>query len=195
MSIAMMSKKLLWVAAILSLAMASTAHAEAKIAVVDFNRLLNEWNVTKASMAALQNEFIPRQRDLEQKEKDLKTKADRLQRDSAVMSENERNDLQRELAKGQRDLKSQADSINEDFEARRNEEGSKLQGQLITEVQNYAKANSYDMVLSVNVAVYVKESYDITSQVLTYLQGRTPDTTKSAAPAAKPAVPATKPAK
>ncbi len=197
MSIATMSKKLLWVAAILGLAVASNAHADTKIAVVDFNHLLNEWVVTKSSMVALQNEFIPRQRDLEQKEKDLKAKADRLQRDSAVMSESERNDLQKELAKGQRDLKSQADAINEDFESRRNEEGGKLQGQLVTEVQNYAKANSFDLVLSINVAVYVKESYDITAQVLTYLQGRAPaDATKSAAPATtKPATPPAKPAK
>jgi len=186
-------KKLLW-AAVLGLAMTSAAHAETKIAVVDFNRLLNEWVVTKSSMTALQNEFIPRQRDLETKDKDLKVKADRLQRDGAVMSESERTGLQKELAKGQRDLKSQADAINEDFEARRNEEGSKLQSQLVTEVQNYAKNNGYDLVLSVAVAVYVKDTFDITSSVLGYLQGRG-DVKLTTPPANKPAAPAAKPAK
>ena len=189
MSIATMSKKLVWVAALMGLALATNAHAEAKIAVVDFNHLLNEWSVTKTTMQALQNEFVPRQRDLQQKEKDLQAKADRLQRDGAVMSQDERDDLQRELTKGQRDLKNQADSINEDFESRRNEEGNKLQGQLVVEVQNYAKANGYDMVLSSNIALYVKDTYNITPQVLTYLQGHAPaaDTKPKAAPAAKPA--------
>jgi len=186
MSIATVGKKFLWVLAVVGLGVASNAYAEAKIAVVDFNRLLNEWVVTKNTMTTLQNEFIPRQRDLEAKEKDLKAKADRLQRDGAVMSETERAGLQKELAKGQRDLKSQADAVSEDFEARRNEEGAKLQGQLVTEVQGYAKTNAYDVVLSSNVAVYVKDSFDITGQVLTYLQGRTPE--------AKPATPANKPA-
>jgi len=185
MSIATAGKKFVWVMAVLGLGLASNAYAEAKVAVVDFNRLLNEWVVTKNTMTTLQNEFIPRQRDLEAKEKDLKAKADRLQRDSAVMSETERNGLQKELAKGQRDLKSQADTMSEDFEARRNEEGSKLQAQLVTEVQNYAKSNAYDLVLSSNVAVYVKDSFDITSQVLTYLQGHAPPETKPAAPAKK----------
>jgi outer membrane protein len=103
------------------------------------------------------------------------------------MSETEKAGLQKELAKGQRDLKSQADAVSEDFEARRNEEAGKLQGQLVGEVQNYAKANSYDMVLSSNVAVYVKESFDITAQVLTYLQGRAPQPAAGKAPDAKPA--------
>jgi outer membrane protein len=187
MSIATMGKKYLWVVAVLGLGLASNAYAEAKVAVVDFNRLLNEWVVTKNTMTTLQNEFIPRQRDLEAKEKELKSKADRLQRDSAVMSETERSGLQKELAKGQRDLKSQADAMSEDFEARRNEEAGKLQGQLVGEVQNYAKTNSYDMVLSSNVAVYVKESFDITSQVLTYLQGRAPQPAAGKAPETKPA--------
>jgi len=193
MSIATVSKKFLWVVAVLGLGLASNAYAEAKVAVVDFNRLLNEWVVTKNTMTTLQNEFIPRQRDLEAKEKDLKGKADRLQRDSAVMSETERTGLQKELAKGQRDLKSQADAVSEDFEARRNEEAGKLQGQLVTEVQSYAKSNSYDLVLSSNVAVYVKESFDITGQVLTYLQGRTPEVKPAAGKNdAKPAAPVKK---
>ncbi len=193
MSIATMSKKFLWVAALLSLAMVGNAHAETKIAVVNFDKLLNEWNVTKSTMQTLQNEFIPRQRDLQQKEKDLQTKADRLQRDGQVMSDSERTTIQKELQKGQRDLKTQADSLNEDFEARRNEEGTKLQSQLVNEVQTYAKSNAYDLVLSVNVALYVKESYDITAQVLTYLQGRSPEP-KPAAATSKPAAPS-KPAK
>ena len=184
----------MWVWAVLALGMASNAHAEAKIAVVDFNQILNEWVVTKSSMTALQSEFIPRQRDLEQKDKELKAKAERLQRDGQVMSETERAGIQKEIAKGQRDLKAQADAVNEDFEARRNEEGGKLQNQLIGEVQNYAKANGYDLVLSVNVAIFVKDTYNITSQVLTYLQGR--GDIKPAASSkggdAKPATPAKK---
>jgi len=184
----------MWVWAVLALGMASNAHAEAKIAVVDFNQILNEWVVTKSSMTALQSEFIPRQRDLEQKDKELKAKAERLQRDGQVMSETERTGIQKEIAKGQRDLKAQADAVNEDFEARRNEEGGKLQNQLIGEVQNYAKANGYDLVLSVNVAIFVKDTYNITSQVLTYLQGR--GDIKPAASSkggdAKPATPAKK---
>ena len=184
MSIATM-KKLLWVA-VIGLAVTGTAQAETKIAVVDFNRLLSEWSVTKATLTALQNEFIPRQRDLEAKQKDLKAKDDRLQKDGAVMSESEKSGLQKELVKGDRDLKTQAQAMNEDFEARRNEEVGKLQSQLLTEVQGYAKTNNYDVVLSSSIAVYVKDSFDITSQVLTYLQGRTPET--------KPATPA-KPAK
>jgi len=194
---ATMTKKFVWVAALMGLALTSVVHAETKIAVVDFNRVFSEWNVTKTTLTALPGEFISRQRDLEAKDKELKIKGERLQKDGAVMSESERSGLQKEIAKADRDLKSQAQALNEDFEARRNEEVSRLQNQLFTEVQSFCKNNGYDVVLFNNAVVYVRDSMDITNQVLTYLQGRSPEV-KPAAPAAnKPATPApaTKPAK
>ncbi|HVY22428.1 MAG TPA: OmpH family outer membrane protein [Steroidobacteraceae bacterium] len=187
MSIATMSKKLVWVVALMGLALATNAHAEAKIAVVDFNHLLSEWSVTKSTLQALNDEFIPRQRALQQKQKDIEEKSKQLQRDGATYSQDKIEDLQRELAKEQRDYKTEQENANDDYQSRYNEESNKVRQHLASEVQNYAKAHGYDLVLFSGF-LYVNDSLDITSQVLNYLQASAPaDTKPKAAPAVKPA--------
>jgi outer membrane protein len=193
---ATMTKKLVWVAALVGLAVATNAHAEAKVAVVNFQRIFQESPQYSLISQLIQTEFAPRRRDLEQKVKDFQAKQEKLQRDSAVMSEFERTSLEKDLGKMQRDLKSQDEALKEDLEVRQNEETNKLTSQLVGEIHNYAKANGYDIVLSGNgVVLYVNDTYDITTQVLTYLKGRTPDTKPAATTKPATPAPATKPAK
>jgi len=177
-------RKLLVVSSALTMFMAVSAHAEMKIAVVNFQRLGDESPQAKAASQILQNEFAPRQRDLQQKEKDLQAKQDKLQRDGATMTEAERNNLQKDLTKGERDLKSQGEAFTEEVNSRRNEELGKLQNQLVQDVQTFAKSGGYDLVLPTSVALFVKDPYDITNQVLTYLQSHSGSDAKPA-PAAK----------
>ena len=66
------------------------ASAQTKIAVVNFQRLVEEAPQAKVVMQALQDEFAPRQREIVAQQKELKTKEEKLQRDGAVMAENER---------------------------------------------------------------------------------------------------------
>jgi len=196
MSVAMIRKSLMVSA--LALFAACNAHAEIKVATVDFNRLMSESNQAKSASQVLQDEFAPRQRDLQQKQKDLQSKQERLQRDGAVMAEKDRTALEKDLTKGQRELQSDGEAFQEEVNTRRNEELNKLQGFLVTEIQTFAKTGGYDLVIPTSVAVYAKESLDVTQQVLAYLATRpasVPAAPKTAAPAAaKPAAPA-KPSK
>src|SRR5687768_16504796 len=66
------------------------AQAQIKIAVVNVPRLLEEAPQAKTAMQAMQDEFAPRQREMAAQQKDLKAKEEKLQRDGAVMAENER---------------------------------------------------------------------------------------------------------
>jgi outer membrane protein len=72
------------------LAPLGVAHAEMKIAVVNVPRLLDEAPQAKSAMQALQDEFAPRQKEIMAQQKELKAKEDKLNRDGAVMAENER---------------------------------------------------------------------------------------------------------
>jgi outer membrane protein len=195
MSFAMIRKNLM-VSGCLALFAACSAHAEVKIATVDFNRLMAESNQAKAASQILQDEFAPRQRDLQQKQKDLQGKQEKLQRDGAVMAEKDRSSLEKDLTKGQRELQSEGEAFQEEVNTRRNEELNKLQGFLVTEIQSFAKTGSYDLVVPTSVAVYSKESLDVTQQVLAYLATRpvTAPATAAKPGATKPATPAAKPA-
>ena len=178
------------------LAPLGAAHAEMKIAVVNVPRLLDEAPQAKSAMQALQDEFAPRQKEIMAQQKDLKAKEDKLNRDGAVMAENERRNAEKDLREGQRERARKQNEYVEDLNLRRNEEIGKLQRQLLQEVQAFARTSSYDLIVGEGV-LYVNESMDITAQVLTALQARYKATggvaPKPATP--KPAAAATPPPK
>ncbi|MGH8179211.1 MAG: OmpH family outer membrane protein [Steroidobacter sp.] len=182
---------LLLLGAVLAAPPSVVAQAQTKIAVVNIPRLLEEAPQAKTSMQALQDEFAPRQREIVAQQKDLKSKEEKLQRDGAVMAENERRTAEKDLRDGQRELARKQNEYVEDLNLRRNEELGKLQRSLLQEVQVFARASNYDLVVGDGV-LYVNESLDITPQVLSALQSRfkTGGATK---PAPKPAAPPSKP--
>ncbi|MCC7414149.1 MAG: OmpH family outer membrane protein [Gammaproteobacteria bacterium] len=177
------------VGATLAFSLASTGQAaDLKIGYVNYQKLLEESPQAKAAAGLLETEFGPKQRELVNLQKSLKDKADKLQRDGAVMSEPERGKVEREVRDGERELSRRANELQEDINLRRNEEIGKINRLLLGEVQTYARANGYDLVLSDGV-VYAGEGIDVTAQLISALKARAP------APAAPAAAPAAQPPK
>ena len=165
------------------------AWAEPKIGVVDFQRLAEESPQGKAVNDSIRAEFAPRQRTLEAQGQAVKAKQDKLQKDGATMTEDQRGRAEKDLRDSARDLERARAEAQDDFNARRNEEMSRLQRTLLEEVRGYAKAQNYDLVLAGEVVLYHTPSYDVTPGVLTALQAR-----GAAAAPPKPAAPAPAPA-
>lgn len=163
------------------------AWAEAKMAVVDFQRLAQESPQGKAIMEAMRAEFSPRERTLQAQGQALKAKQDKLQKDGATMSEDQRNRAEKELRDGARDFERARSELQDDVTARRNEEMSRLQRTLIEEVRTYAKAQNYDLVVSTEAVLFATPNYDITAGVLTALQSHA--ATAPAPASAKPPTP------
>jgi outer membrane protein len=153
-----------------------TAQAQAKIGVVNVARLLQESPQAQAASQALESEFANRRRELENQQKDLKAREDKLQKDGAVMAANERAAAEKALRDGQREFARKQNEFLEDLNVRRNEVLGQLQRTILQEVQTYAKGAGLDVVVS--EALYASPSVDITQQVLTALQAR-----KGSAPA------------
>src|ERR1700759_1333755 len=166
---------------------ASPAWAELKIGVVDYGRLVEESPQAKVALDAIRTEFTPRQRDLQNQQATLKTKEDRLQKDGATMSQDQRANSEKDLRDSYRELQRKQQEVQDDFNARRNEEMSRLQKALIEQVRIYAKAQNFDLVIADGV-IYTTPTIDITPAILTQLQanptaGMSTPRTKSAAPA------------
>ena len=166
--------------------------AEVKMGVVNFQKLLEEAPQTKAAMQALENEFAPRRRELLTMQNDLKAKDEKLQKEGAVMAEADRAKTEKTLRDQQREFSRKAGEFQDDASTRRNEEIGKVQRYLVGEIQTYASAQGFDLVLGDGV-FYAKPTYDITANVLAVLA--TKPTTLPAQPAgaagatAKPATP------
>jgi outer membrane protein len=163
------------------LMVSSQASAEIKMGVVNFQKLLEEAPQTKNAMQALENEFAPRRRELLTMQNDLKARDEKLQKEGAVMSEADRAKAEKTLRDQQREFSRKAGEFQDDASTRRNEEIGKVQRYLVTEIQGYANAQGYDLVLG--EVFFAKGALDITANVLAVLATK-PVTLPASAPGA-----------
>jgi outer membrane protein len=138
---------------------------EVKIGVVNVPVLMDQAPQARVAMAALEEEFQPRQRDILAKQTEFKELSDRVQRDIAVMGETERRNAEKELRDLQREVTRLQTEFQEDLNLRRNEELGSLQRSLLKEVQDYAQAAGFDLVVGDGV-LYASTAVNITENVL-----------------------------
>jgi len=168
------------------LVMPSVAQAQAqaaktlKIGFVNVQRLLIESPQANSANRALENEFAPRQRDLLAKQKSFKDRADKFQKDGAVMGADERRNAENDLRRDERELARQVEELREDLNNRKNEELGKLRIDVLREIEGFAKQGGFDLILS--DGLYVAPALDVTAQVLQGLQTRTGGTKAPAKP-------------
>lgn len=148
---------------------AGQAGAETKIGYVNFQKLLEEAPQTKVAMQALESEFGPRRRELMTMQTDLKAKEDKLQKEGAVMSESDRTNSEKTFRDQQREFSRKAGEFQDDASTRKNEELGKVQRFLFQEINTYANAQGFDLVLGDGV-LFAKQPLDITAAVLAVLQ-------------------------
>jgi outer membrane protein len=158
------------------------ASAEIKMGVVNFQKLLEDAPQTKTAMQALENEFAPRRRELLTMQNDLKARDEKLQKEGAVMAEADRSKAEKTLRDQQREFQRKAGEFQDDASTRRNEEIGKVQRYLVTEIQGYANAQGFDLVLGEGV-FFAKGPLDITANILAVLVTK-PATLPASAPAA-----------
>jgi outer membrane protein len=168
------------------------ATAEIKVGVIDYARLLDESPQAKTVSAALRDEFGPRYQQLVSQETALKARGEKLQKDLATMTPDQRSKAEKELRDSARELERKKQEWQDDSNAKRNEEMNKLQRSLIGEVREYAKAQNFDIVIAEGV-IYATPTVDITAAVLQTLLARGPKPAAAPATGATPAKPPAKP--
>ncbi len=152
------------IALVIAFAMPASAQ-EVKIGVVNVPVLLDRAPQTKAVMDALQEEFAPRQREFIAKQKELEELSAKVQKDVAVMGETERRNAEKNLRDLQRDVARLQQEFREDLELRQNEELGNLQRSLLKEVQDYAQAQGYDLIVGDGV-LFASTAVNITEEIL-----------------------------
>ena len=140
------------------------AAQELKIGVVNVPVLLDRAPQTKAAMDALQEEFAPRQREFIAKQKELEDLTAKIQKDVAVMGETERRNAEKNHRDLQRDVARLQQEFREDLELRQNEELANLQRALLKELQDYAQAQGYDLIVGDGV-LFASTAVNITEEV------------------------------
>lgn len=156
-------------AALALIAAATAGAAEYKIAVVDPNRVVELSPQYDAAGKALQSEVEERERDLRKQQEQIGELKRKLDREGALMSENEIQRLQNDIRSRTRKLKYDQDEFQEDFALRQNELRTKLAKQVREVVVELAKELDIDLVISDGL-VYYSPRIDISDKVIERLK-------------------------
>ena len=141
-----------------------------RVAVVNSEKVFNESNLAKAMQTRLQNEFITRQNDLRDSAQKIKSAAEKLDRDGAVMSEAERVRRQRELADQDRELQRKQREFTEDLNQRTFEERAKIAEKANLVLKQIAEQRKIDLI--VQEAAYASPTADVTDDVIKALNSQ-----------------------
>lgn len=145
--------------------------AEFKIGFVNAIRVMDEAPQVESANKRLEREFAPRQRRLVSAKQAIRKLEERLSRNASIMKEADVQQLSREIRNKRRDLKRQQEEFQEDYNMRRNEELDKIQKSIIQVIQQVAKAESYDFILSDGV-VWASKRVDITNKIISHLRNK-----------------------
>ncbi len=157
-------KAVIGVALVFVFAMPASAQ-ETKVGVVSLQAVVERAPQTKAVMEALREEFAPRERQIKAKQKEIEDLQAKMQKDLAVMGETERRNAEKNLRDLGRDFERMRTEYQEDSNLRQNEEFGVLQRSVLKEVQDYAQAQGYDLIIGDGV-LYVSSAVNITEDVL-----------------------------
>ena len=169
----------------------ATHAAEMKVGVVTLDRLMQESPQGKAVAEALQSEFGEKQRDLVTQQKDLRALEEKLNRDRAVMSEQERADLEEKARNLQQRYQRRLAEVTDDYDSRRGKELGNLQRVIVREVQAHAKESGFDLVVGAGV-LWASPAADLTPAVLKRLEALAAAGPRTSGTAAKAPVDPTK---
>jgi outer membrane protein len=159
---------------ILSLGLLSAAvnaqEANTKIAFVSIERILSESKLAKDAQAKMQNEFGAREKEVRDGISKIKAMAAQLDKDAAILPENERIRKQRELADNDREIQRKQRELIEDTQRRGAEERAKIFEKANQVLKTIVEQKKLDLV--VQEAAFVSPRVDITNEVIAALNAK-----------------------
>ncbi|MGC1173656.1 OmpH family outer membrane protein [Polaromonas sp.] len=153
-----------FLAAVMTLAAFAAGAQEFKVGVVIIDRIFREANSAKAAQAKLEQEFGKRDKEITDLGTQLKTAADKFEREAPTLSESQRIARQKQLVEQDREFQRKRREHLEDLNSRKNEELQQLIERANKVVKAVAESEKYDLILE--GAVYVSPKHDITDKVI-----------------------------
>ena len=138
-----------------------------RIGYVDMKQVLDNAPQVLAGREKLDLEFRPRNETIEFQERQVQTLEDRLA--LGDLTEDARLRLDRELREMRRNVNRQKEDLRDELSFLRTEEVQKLEDQINIAVQEIARDNGYDLILSSPV-IYADPTLDITQLILDQLR-------------------------
>lgn len=155
---------------LMALVMASSAHAELRIGVLNMAKVLKEAPQMDQMKRQMDAEFGDRRDSIEAQLEVHKEEVQKFQRENTIMGEEERLQKQRTLRQRENTLKEQMLALNDDVSLKERELMRSFKGQLRDAVDQFAQANGFDFIVMKEAMAFSGPQYDVTDQFLATLR-------------------------
>ena len=137
-----------------------------KIAYVSVEKILTEAPQVKAVNDSMLERFGGRKTELQEMEKEINEMQENYKRNELVMTEDKLNELKNSIIAKIQDFKQKEAVLQQEVATVRNQELAVLQQSVRSIIEDIAKADKYDLILTSEGVAYASDKLDISSKVL-----------------------------
>jgi outer membrane protein len=188
-------KVFLW--PLLALAASMTVQAQTKVAAINIQAAIIGTKDGQKAAAELTAKMQPKKRELEQKQNEIATLQDQLNKGQNTMSDAAKADLYKNVEAKKKSLQRQMEDAQADLEADQNKLMQQLGQKIVAVIERYARDNGYTMVVDVGnpqtPVIYASPSVEITKEVIELYDKSTASASAPAPTTAAPKPPAAAP--
>src|SRR5579863_207451 len=165
------SKVLLWpVLAFATMAMAATADAQQKFAVINIQGAIISTKDGQKAAAELNAKTAPKKKELEQKQSEINALQDQLNKGSNTLSDSAKNDLYKNIEIKKKNMQREVEDAQADLEADQQKLLQQLGQKILAVIEKYSRDNGITMVVDVSSpqtpVLYASPSIDITKEII-----------------------------
>ncbi len=139
--------------------------ADFKVGFVNVAIVLDQAPQAAQARARIEREFAPRDREILSQQQQIRALEDKLVKNAAVLSASERERQEAELRQLKRELRRSQEEFREDLNLRRSQELSALQRMVTEVIQDMARGEEYDLIMTDGV-VFAGDKVNITKRVI-----------------------------
>lgn len=139
---------------------------DAKIGVVDLQKIMQTSSQMKGIQAKLEKEFKPRRDKLVAMEEGLKKDMEKFKRDSAVLSQTQKKDMERKIVATQQAFEREGQQYQQELSTAHNEAMEDLYGKIRKAISKVAETDKFDLILQKDAAPFSVSKLDVTDRVI-----------------------------
>jgi len=137
-----------------------------KIAYVSVEKILTEAPQVQAVNDSMLERFGGRKTELQEMEKEINEMQENYKRNELVMTEDKLNELKNSVIAKIQEFKQKEAVLQQEVATVRNQELAVLQQSVRSIIEDIAKAEKYDLILTSEGVAYANEKLDISNKVL-----------------------------
>lgn len=141
------------------------AQAELKAAYINSAEILQKAPQALAAVEKMKKEFQSRESALRTLAKEVQDQEANLQKDSAIMSADQKKQNEAEILEKKRKIRFDAQSLKEDVDLRRKQEIQKVRNSITSVINEYGKKHGLDLIFTEGVA-FAADKVNITEAIL-----------------------------